>query len=291
MAGNFFNKRQTVINTMVNIIVSVISCFFLVQFISSVMNSWHLSDLSSKWQSLLIMAAAVVLTQLLKAMRYYVIVFGLEISDYRILQLYFRTTIVSQLIPFKLGELYRMHAYGHELNSYSKGIILVILDRFFDSLGIITVGFIILLCNNTQLPPPIIIALTAFIFSICCAYLVEPSFYKFWNNYFIVNRTSSNTLYALRFLESINSLFASVRKIISGKFLILYITSLVSWIIEIAAYSLLTSGQNDINQYLLNISAGHPDSYTVLYSVFVLIFLSLASAALLIRHCQHRKEN
>lgn len=291
MTSDSFNKRRAAINTMINIIIFIICGFFLVQFISSVVNSWHLSDLPSKWQSLLIMVAAVVLTQLLKAMRYYVIVFGLKISDYRILQLYFRTTIVSQLIPFKLGELYRMHAYGHELKSYSKGIILVILDRFFDSLGIITVGFIILLCNNTQLPPPIIIALTAFIFSICCAYLVEPSFYKFWNNYFIVNRTSRNTLYALRFLESINSLFASVRKIISGKFLILYITSLVSWIIEIAAYSLLTSGQNDINQYLLNISAGHPDSYTVLYSVFVLIFLSLASVALLIRHCQHRKEN
>ena len=74
---------------------------------------------------------------LLRMFRLYILLVEEKMPIKEFIKLYMKTTIVNTVIPFKLGEFYKMICYGKKLKSYSAGISLVWIDRFFDSVILI----------------------------------------------------------------------------------------------------------------------------------------------------------
>ena len=72
-------------------------------------------------QVLVIMLTAL-LVHALKAARLFLALYGQKISITEHLALYCKVTPVSMVLPYKVGEFYRMYAYGTHLKSGLKGI-------------------------------------------------------------------------------------------------------------------------------------------------------------------------
>lgn len=69
----------------------------------------------------------------LKMMRFYLVLLEQKISVKEFLFLYIKTTFINLLIPFKLGEVYRIFCVVRFTKCLQIGILSVVLDRFFDT--------------------------------------------------------------------------------------------------------------------------------------------------------------
>ena len=77
------------------------------------------------------------------------------------LKVYIKTAFVNLLIPFKLGEIYRMYAYGYKIKSYSKGVITIIVERYFDALVLLALLLLLSLRGGVNSGGIIVLALLA----------------------------------------------------------------------------------------------------------------------------------
>ena len=74
----------------------------------------------------------------IKALRLYIVLFGNKFSFRKYLGQYIKTAAVNLLLPFKCGEIYRGLCIGELIGTYAEGYIIVIFDRFVDTLALIT---------------------------------------------------------------------------------------------------------------------------------------------------------
>ena len=76
---------------------------------------------------------------LIKMMRMYLIVMERKISFDRFVPAYLRTTLVNLLIPYKLGEIYRIGVFYRISGGFKTGFFSVLIDRFFDTLALVLI--------------------------------------------------------------------------------------------------------------------------------------------------------
>ena len=55
------------------------------------------------------------------------------------LSTYCKVTPVSIILPFKMGELYRMYCYGRQSGIVLRSVVIILLDRFMDTAALVTV--------------------------------------------------------------------------------------------------------------------------------------------------------
>ena len=85
-----------------------------------------------------ILIVTVMIVHCLKAIRLYFALYGGGLSFSRYLKIYCKATPVSIIFPFKTGELFRMYCYGMQTGDMLKGVITVVLDRFMDTIALLT---------------------------------------------------------------------------------------------------------------------------------------------------------
>lgn len=68
---------------------------------------------------------------LVKMMRLYLVLLEQKMEFKRFVSAYLRTTMLNLLIPFKIGEIYRVYTFSKMVNSVQIGLFSVIIDRFF----------------------------------------------------------------------------------------------------------------------------------------------------------------
>ena len=77
-----------------------------------------------------------ILVHLFKMIRLYLVLMEHKIPFGRFVLLYFRTTLVNLIIPFKLGELYRIEEVWRLTGIWQVGVLSVVVDRYFDILAL-----------------------------------------------------------------------------------------------------------------------------------------------------------
>ena len=80
----------------------------------------------------------VILVHMVKAGRLYLALYGLDMKRGVCMKLYCKVTPVSVVLPWKLGEFFRIYCCGAELGSFLKGGVIILLDRFFDTVALVT---------------------------------------------------------------------------------------------------------------------------------------------------------
>lgn len=84
----------------------------------------------------LVLILIFLIIHILKFFKIYLILLEEKIPLRVMARLYIKTTFVSTVLPYKTGELFKMYTYGNEIKNYTKGIIAVLVDKFFDGTNI-----------------------------------------------------------------------------------------------------------------------------------------------------------
>lgn len=197
--------------------------------------SWSVSGI--KVSRLGFLGIAVVGVYLLKMLRLYVAFAGTGISFRRHLQLFFKTAPVSLLLPFKLGDLYRMYCYGFSIQGYLRSVVTILLDRFMDTLALISVILVFAVMQGFS-TSYFIYALVLFLMISLAIYYTFPAFFTYWNRYLIESPATGYRLFYLKFLNSLNLVYKEIRLVVQGRFMTMYVLSLLAWIVELGLVAL-----------------------------------------------------
>ncbi len=192
---------------------------------------------------IVLMAGAAVTVHLLKAFRLYFALLGCGMSLRAHLKQYCKAAVIRVLLPFKTGEFFQMYCYGHNIKNYLRGAVIVLTDRFADTLALVTLLLFLPAFGNSK-TAGVYIIFVSFIVLVVFIYAAFPSIHKYWKSYLIKSGTGTQTLTALKILGYLNRLYGEMSEIITGKGIILYILSLCAWITEIGCMFLINRAEN-----------------------------------------------
>ena len=236
----------------------------------------------SPGRCILLLVPAVVLVHFIKGLRLYLAVYGLNISKFMHTELYLRVTPISVILPFKLGEFFRMYCYGAELGSMLKGIVIILLDRFMDTAALVTV--LLLFClQSGGLLSGVAYVLIIFLVFMISAYFVFPGLHSFWKKYLLQAAATENKLRMLKLLEAVEAVYREITLVTRGRGALLYFLSLLAWGAEIGSFAIVYGkGEENIggsiSEYLSGALGGSMSeelSRFVFISVVVLLALKL----------------
>ena len=117
-------SKQTLMYNFINIL-------FLVIAIMLVNYNGILEMHFNIWQIFVLIFIFIVL-HIFKFIRIYFILLEERVTLKEMVKMYVKTTFVSIVLPYKLGEIYKMYLYGYQIKNYTKGVIAVIIEKFFD---------------------------------------------------------------------------------------------------------------------------------------------------------------
>lgn len=223
-----------------------------------------------------------ILLHTIKLMRLYLILIDQKNSFERFVPAYLRTTLVNLIIPFKLGEIYRIVVFSRISGEFRIGFFSVLVDRFFDTFAIVLILLPYQLMISGSLTLPVIL-LSVFLVVILFAYVIYPSAYTFLNRYIIMSKTSSKSMVVLKGLEVINDWYEYVRMLVIGRYGLLILFSVTAWIFEIliiAGFARVTGFEfrvADFGDYIESIVSGASYQLSKAYNQAGILFIGIAT--------------
>lgn len=183
---------------------------------------------------------------IIKGLRLYIALYGNKISPSQYILTYCKVTPINVIFPFKLGELYRIYCFGRLLSSWLKGLVIILLDRFVDSLALVTIILFLQAINNDSFSP-FIMALFLFLAVVTFAFFAFPGIYVFWNNYLLRLDASDYRLKGLKLLQQCKRVYDEIEQVIKGRGIILLMLSFAAWTAEIGLLIILNIIKIKIN--------------------------------------------
>ena len=228
-------KNNKTLYNLINAAVLLISALFFVKELQSIDTISGMGDVSQ----IILMVVTVFLVHAIKACRLYLALYGngLGFSDY--LKIYAKVTPVSMLLPFKLGEFFRMYCYGEKLGSLLKGAVIILFDRFMDTAALVTMIFLIRGMSGGRILYQVYF-FVLFLVTALLIYLVFPGIYSFWKKWFLRAKATENKLRALKLLDMMNRVYSEIKTVSSGRGAILYFMSVAAWAVELGSVALRT---------------------------------------------------
>lgn len=226
---------------------------------------------------ILIIVLTVLIVHIVKAGRLYLALYGSEISFFQYLKIYCKVTPVSVVFPFKVGEFFRMYVYGHQLRNYLKGVIIVLLDRFMDTIALVTMILFVWAFSGGYVTSFVYVLLVFLGFALLI-YAVFPGVHKFWKKYLLKANATEKKLAALKMLDTLQLIYQEITSVSKGRGIILYFMSLLAWLVEIGSIAVLNglSGTGKLNQkiseYLMSAMSSNQSTE---FSQFVFISVIL----------------
>ncbi len=262
-------KKRTYLYNFINIIVLLLAAeiFAISYLLNGIATSFTFS-------TLVVITVTVVLVHFLKAFRLYLALYGADISLNTYAKTYCKVTPVSILLPFKLGELFRMYCYGYTTGNMLKGVVTVILDRFVDTVALVTMIIVVWIANG-GLMMPIVYILVVFIAVAALMFFAFPGLYTYWKKFLLRANATPRKLRGLRYLESLNRVYNEILTVTKGRGLILYILSLLAWAIEMGSVAIFGGKLSDYLDSALSDSQSFELKQFIFISVILLIVIYL----------------
>lgn len=235
------------------------------------------------------------LVHLIKLMRLYLIVMEQDVMFERYVPAYLRTTFVNLIVPYKLGEIYRVGVMSRITGSFKIGFFSTLVDRFFDTLSLVLIILPYQLFISGKVTVPIIL-LFAFLVIMILFYILYPSTYRYLNRFIIMNRTSGRSMTALKWLEGIHEWYEYVRQLVTGRYGLLIMFSFVAWIFEFGVLALVSKllGQTfDIQtfgDYISGILGGSTGRLGRVYTIGAAAVILVAAIVSLIVYAMKKKK-
>lgn len=161
---------------------------------------------------------------------------------------FFKTLLVSLVLPFKLGDVFRVYCYGTHIGNFLRSFMAVLLDRFVDTLALVCI-FLALVAFRSAALPWLLYVLGAFLLVVMLCYAAFPSLYAYWSEYLLRSRATMQRLRYLRFLQQTNVLYQEFRSVVQGRLLLLFLLSMLAWTAEL--FCIARFFGEDVAAYLL----------------------------------------
>ena len=239
----------------------------------------------------LLMIFTTIAVYALKAIRLYIIIYGKGMTFNAHIKEFCKTVLVSIIVPFKLGEIFRAYCYSFKIKNALSGISCVIVDRFYDTIALLfLIG--IFICLGKMQVTGLLVILLLFSLSIALAFTSFPALYSHWSRYFLAEKASKRTLSYLSFLKKLNTIYQESALLLQGKNLLLFIISIIAWVIEFGSVSLLSvvrglSISGTVIEYL---NAAMGLGYSQNHWLFVTLSTILLLITYMIMHILRAKE-
>ena len=223
--------------------------------------------------------SAVILVQIIKGLRLYFELYEKHMSKGLFVRQYCKVVPVSMILPGKLGDFFRAYCFGYHMKDYLAGISVIILDRFVDTLGLVTVMLAFFLMYSFM-AQKLFFLLVFTLLMLWAVYIVFPGMSRYWRHYLLVQPASRRLLKRLQFLQRMQRAYQELQQVIHGKFLVVYLLSLLAWSIEIgslAIYCKYLAGESvrgAVDAYLGSALSGKP-------SVYLMEFIDVSVVTLL----------
>lgn len=233
------------------------------------------------WWLLPVILLGFCVVHLCKMLRLYLVLMEHKGSFGKFVLMYFRTTLVNLIIPFKLGELYRFYCIFHMTKVWQVGILSVLLDRFFDIVALILVLVPFDLFIHGGLTIITFVMLVTIVLLAVIYLCIMPS-YTYLNHYMIRYKSSKRAMLALRALDVAKEWYDFTRNLITGRFALITISSLAGWILEVgvlkavAMFLGMKFGVGDFSAYIRAIFTGEANGLLEIYTRFG-VFMMLAA--------------
>lgn len=235
--------------------------------------------------SIIFAAMIYVVSHILRIVRLYILFIETRFSFMQILKIYVLTSWVNFVIPFKLGEVHRIAEFSRLCKSFKMGFVSLWIERFFDSIIVVTI-LLIISFNQSHYPFSLFIILIALIAVSLFCFLSFPSSFRYLNILLLSESKSHKGLYFLRVLSSLKDYYEYARKLLRGRVSILLGISLLIWGLEIVVYWLsIASLQKNINLFELNFLFGGLwdfKSYHLDSEYKLIVFLVLVTSAVFV---------
>jgi len=204
-----------------------------------------------------------ILVHLTKMARLYLVLMEHKISLQRFLLLYCKTTFVNLVIPYKIGELYRVYKIGKETKHWQVGVLSVMIDRFFDVLALFFVLLAIDIYDKHHISAITVLFFICLLLITVVYVVIQPT-YNYLNKYLIVHKQSSRSMLTLKGLEYVRQWYDFSTDLIRGRFALITLSSLGGWFFEVIllkCFSMLlfageTFGIRDFSDYVSSIFFG-----------------------------------
>jgi len=265
-------KSERLIYNIVNIVFLVVSILLV--------NYTGILDMNFSFQEVIILAIVFIIIHLFKFIRIYFILLEESIPLRRRIKLYIKTTFVSIVLPYKTGELFKMYSYGNEINNYSKGIISVLIEKFFDATILCLVLVPYGMLKNGSISTLAYIML-AFLGVVLLIYVSFEGTYYYLNKFFVVKSKSRKGLYALKILEKSNNVYRSSKEMIRGRSLVLLVLTTIIWISEVVFIYVMSNFIN-INAEFMTIINYISDAFWGINNILFNNYIYIGTAIFLI---------
>lgn len=169
---------------------------------------------------------------IIKGVRLYFALYGSEVKLSAYIKTYCKTMLVSLVIPYKFGEFFRMYCHGRQLKNMLKGSVVVLLDRFMDTLALMTMLLLTWIFSGDSVGK-FVYALIGFLGIVSFAYFVFPSLHQFWKEYLLSAKATWGRIRALKMLDVLNKIYQEIKNVTKGRGILLYFLSFIAWAVEI----------------------------------------------------------
>ncbi len=243
-----YKKRTGLTYNGLNIIIFICAVFLFIKLCKFI-------DFGNIKQNIWSLLITVLCVHFIKCLRLYLVLHKTGIPLLTHIKTYCKVTPVSVIFPFKFGELFRIYCYGYVIKNYVKSTLIILLDRFMDTAALLTIIIFVLL-NGGHLTI-FIYLLFLFLIFLFLIYKNFSKFYEFWKDYCLSSKAEPIKLEILKYLEVLSGLYNGLRDIVHGSGFVLYLLSVLAWIIEILNLTLLMfpnngdDSDNIITEYLL----------------------------------------
>jgi hypothetical protein len=234
------------------------------------------------WWMLPILLLGFCLVHLCKMLRLYLVLMEHQIGFGKFIRLYFRTTFVNLIIPFKLGELYRFYSISAVTRVWQVGILSVFLDRFFDMVALILVLIPFDLMLHGGLTMVTFVLLIGIVVLAMIYLCIMPS-YSYLNHYIICHKKSKRAMMALKALDVTKEWYDFTKNLITGRSALITLASLAGWIVELgvlklfALYLNIAFGFGDFGEYIKAIFTGEANQLLKTYTNMGAVILLAAT--------------
>ena len=266
---------------MINRIVIFLSLIFFGKLIYSTYKIISFG-IGYNWYWIALSILLILLGHVFKGIRLYLILIEKHLTLKEFMGLYIKTTFITFVFPYKIGEVFRAFFYGKKLNNYVEGTFLILIDRYFDSIPLIVsiLGYAAIIKGRIS---TVAIILTLFILLVNASYILLPSTYSYFNHFLIVNSTSKRGYLLLKYIERVNDWYKQIKTLVYGRATVLTLFSYLAWLVEFSALWALSKGVNirfgaaDFIKYLDNVLINANSNILSIYLVLgALVFICLA---------------
>lgn len=268
----------------INIIIIMLAFLFLGNLILKNEDIFYSISSFNKKIGIIIIIEIIIfcMIHILKLIRFYLILLEEKLEFKRFIRIYIKTVFINITLPLKSGELFRFYCYSNETGNYKIGFLSILVERFLDTCALLLfiLPFEMIFMHKLS---SITLILLLFVVLGVIIYNIFYPIYKYINKFLILNVTSKKSIKALEIIEKQCEWYLYVKKLIKGRFLLIFSISFLAWTLEYIFVYLISNALKvqfslqTFNSYINSGFLGKSDKILSLYTILGAIVFGITT--------------